>query len=283
MSKYSFPISVAILALLLLSNRQLEAQSTVIKIGGPLSTTESVSVKSPGESAFPPSTAGPRQRKWEALLSQKYPTEFEDVTDVEELVSRLRQIGLPVILTDSARDDSLDESTGFKLVDLPKESLYVRLQNSLSEKNAVLTIVRNEALAIISLDDIDNSRFLSTISYDVTALNIDGDTLVEHVLNLLDSDGWEETGRGLGTISTIDINGSRVLTINNTYPVHRQTHEFLKGLFDLQHNLARSSNGNASGISSRIIEPPIDGGKRKKRGKFGGQGIGGFGQGGGVF
>ncbi len=282
MTTHSLQFLAIFLATSLLNGTLLLAQSTVVQIGRP-TPTQSVSVKGPGQQSFPPSTATAKQRQWESILLRVNPEEFQGEMACGQVIKKLRKFGLPVVLDQSARDDSLmlDELIS---LDLPNEPLYVRLQTALIEKNSVLAII-GDSLRIISMDVGYSPEYFLAQSYDITALNVEGQSLADQIMGVITPEDWDDSG-GYSTIKSIDINGSRILTVNAPYTTHRDVRAMLKGLFELQHNLASGSNEKtrkSALTSSRVIEIPIAKAIRKKRGKFTGGGIGGFGLGGGVF
>ena len=177
----------------------------------------------------------PIVRRWERILAQPH-REFSGEMTGGQIIQGLRTIGIPVVF-DPSSEGEVDEDTEFQIPNLPGSSLYRRLTVSLEEMNVCFAIVGNE-FKIISFDDQDEERFYFTATYDVTGLNSNLDSIINVVLESVDSDSWIETGSGDGTLTPISVNGRRLLVISQAYSRHLK----IRGLFD---QLARRG---ASGV-----------------------------------
>ncbi len=244
-------------------------------------------------SSFPPATMTSSRRKWETILQQIHPQIGEKTIRMDRLIGQLRRAGLPVILDETARDDSLDEDESVSL-DLPGEPLRARLNQTLKRHNAVLAIL-GDRLLIISLDVANDPEYFSTVSYDVTSLAVEVDSLIDTIKYSITPDGWDDTNGDASILSTV-INDRKVLTLAAPYQTHVQVRSLLRELYRLTGGTRHSGYGLANatpGMGSRVITLPtaLDSYSRRQnqgRGMAGrrrgrGVGVGGFGGGGGVF
>jgi len=162
--------------------------------------------------------------RWERILDGRHPEIIEQEIEIRNLVSALRKLGLPVILTHSAQDDDAGEMETVTLpfVDLP---LRTRLLAGLKNRNAGIAMV-DGVIKIISLDDVFNEDFMMTRTYNVSQLSVDFDELFEHIMLTISPDDWYENG-GLGTFSLLNVGGKKLLTVSQSYRLHRQVHSLL--------------------------------------------------------
>lgn len=196
---------------MLLSSNPLPAQTVSIKTG------------TPGDSAAVQFT------RMEQMLRNDHPDLFRQPTPVEEVIRQLRRLGLPIVLDQSAKDDSLEYGDSLHLP-MPTEPLGVRLRHALKERNATLCIT-DGLLRIISLDEDGNDdRFLMTLVYDVTSLGGTPHGLIDTIQISVQTESWLDTGSGLGTISAIRVGRRNLLVVTQSYDAHRQLHRLLKDL-----------------------------------------------------
>jgi hypothetical protein len=176
---------------------------------------------------WPPSTMPRGMKRWEAILDSPAPSISAKEQSVEELIEQLRTLGLPFVLSTSAKDDSVCDDD---LISLPMPNLSIRdrLLFTLEEKNATITF-RGGLIKIISLDDDESENFAMTITYDVTTLGLDYDDLADHILDSVDTESWMENG-GLGMMSPVAVGNQRMITVTHTYRCHRKLRSLLAGL-----------------------------------------------------
>jgi len=213
----------------------------------------------------------------------------------EQMLQRLREIGLPVVLDQSARDDSLteDDLIRFTTVNMP---LYESLETVLAEHNATLAMLGSQ-LKIVSRDVAYSPEFFTVISYDVTHWGNGYWELEDLLKGAVAPDDWDDTN-GDGTLSFSRVGGRTLMTIGQSYGSHRAIRECMAGLSRLQGSsqLAQSANvpSNSPSQTIEILSERRGGqfGIRSRQGSqydrfdrsgFGGGGVGGYGLGGGVF
>ncbi len=234
--------------------------------------------------SFPPSTASLRQLKWESILNQVYPEIDDDELLTSQLLMQLRTLDLPVVLDQSARDDCLDENERIRL-ELPDEPLAVRLKYALKQHNAVLAILGDQ-LQIISLDVASDPEYFLTTLYNVNAIGIDPDELIDTIKTSIDPEGWDDTN-GDSSIVVNVVNGQKILTLSAPYSVHLLVRQFLGGLRRISDGSSFSNyivNNPAGRVGSQIVTLPESGnGESGRTLRKRNSGIGGLGGGGGVF
>ena len=164
---------------------------------------------------------------WELILDRTAPQPFDKTLTTSELIHELNELGLPVLLDQSAIDDALDEDQKMQLP-LPDSALRTRLMAALAVYNATLVFC-NECYAIISLDNQSDPKFLVTVTYDVTDLNVDPASFIHAIITTVQNDSWLENG-GVGSIVRISIRGRRLLLITQTYNIHREIQSLLRNV-----------------------------------------------------
>lgn len=166
-------------------------------------------------------------RHWETILNQVFAGRFQGERKMETVIDELRNLGLPVILDLSALDDSLvpDEIVELKL---PDQTLGDRVDQALRERNACL-VFRSDRILIISLDDADDSEFFMTITYDVSGMGINPESLLSVIQGSVQPDQWQDTGQGLGTIEHLMVRGKDLLVISQSYRIHKEVRALLNG------------------------------------------------------
>ncbi len=164
---------------------------------------------------------------WEIILDRTAPYQFDKTLTVGELIRELNDLGLPVLLDQSAIDDSLDEDQAIQ-IPLPDSSIRTRLIAALAAYNATITF-RDDCIAIVSLDNETDPKFLVTITYDLTDLNVDPVSFIQAVCNTVYNDSWLENG-GNGTIVRTYVRGRRLVLIAQTYTIHREIQSLLRNV-----------------------------------------------------
>ncbi|MFT5304122.1 MAG: hypothetical protein ACI87E_004110 [Mariniblastus sp.] len=226
---------------------------------------QSVAVQVPGgragsietNTAWPSNTMSAEMRRWDAILDMTYPSRFNGKLTGRELVAEMNRLGLPTILSVSAKDDSLDFDDHIELP-LPNSSLRTRLFAGLKDVNATIWYAENR-IGIISLDDSEESEYFLTATYDVTSL-VHGEPydLIDTITNTVDPDGWVDTGQGLGTIVANQVNGRHLITIGKEYANHRRVQRLLNGINRLSGSYTSSARSGAVAVpggSNAVVLP----------------------------
>ena len=164
---------------------------------------------------------------WEILLDRTAPDQFDKTLPVRELIRELNELGLPVLLDQSAIDDSLDEDQAIQ-IPLLDSSIRTRLIAALAAYNATITF-RDDCIAIVSLDDESDPKFLVTITYDLTDLNADPDSFIRAIRITVQNESWLDNG-GTGTIVRTNVRGRRLVLITQTYTIHREIQSLLRNV-----------------------------------------------------
>ncbi len=289
----------SLLPILALNDSSL-AQSSVIQMPGEMAASSDTGQPLPTAAQFPASTLSPSQRKWEAILAQPHPEIPGGTILLQDLLVQLRQIGLPVHLDQTARDDALPEDELIRL-GRGNEPLGVRLRNAWVMGNGCLAMI-DQRLLLISLDVASDPEYFLTASYDVSELPTDPETMVDNITSSIDPDGWDITN-GDGVLLTSIVNDRTLLVLSAPYYTHVKVRNLLRGWQTLsqtpinRRTLLAGTHGNGG---STVIAIPNgspyghtrrlrrykrggSGGRGRGGGGFGGGGRGGFGGGGGVF
>ena len=176
------------------------------------------------------STRNPTEQalRWEAILDQSFPGKFVESMTTKTLLAQLDELGLPFELTESAEFDSLtwDEEIELRR---PNASLRSRLLSALERMNATITL-REDRLALISMDDMDDPRYHYTVVYDYSCLPVTEQVLYSSVVNTVVPDSWTDTGQGLATLQLATVHRRQLAIINQTYQAHRAIHQLLEGM-----------------------------------------------------
>lgn len=210
-------------------------------------------------SSWPPNSLTPKMKKWDRLLDQTYLDRFNDTLTTRELIQQLTELGIPTVLHYSAIDDSLSEEEPLELP-LPHSPLRARLNATLNAYNATL-LFRPHYVLIISQDDEYDVQYLMTVTYDVTALPMDKRVLVDLILESVHNESWLDTGQGLATITPVTSGQRDLLTICQTYSIHRQVQSMLSGMHGLTFggvpvaNRAVRMQGSRTGGSQPVVVP----------------------------
>ena len=195
---------------------------------------------------WPTSSMSPQMRQWEAILDRPAMAISENRQTVSALISQLRTLGLPVVLTVSAKDDSFFDDEPISLP-LPALPLRDRLLFALQELNGCLTMC-DGLIKIISRDDRYGEGLVMTVTYDVTALGVDYDNLADHFISVVETDSWSENG-GLGLISPITVGDRHLVSISQSYATHRKVNSLLNATMRMG-GVARLGS-SSSVVSSR--------------------------------
>jgi hypothetical protein len=236
-----FVVILVVMSLAVASTNPVFCQSVVVQVpGGRLGSVKT-------NAAWPPNTMTAEMRRWEAILDRAYPSRFNGTLSGRELAEEMNRLGLPTILSGSARDDSLDYDDQIELP-LPNSSLRTRLFAGLKEKNATICFGDNR-IGIISLDDSGDYQYFLTVTYDVTTL-VHGQPydLIDSITGSVDPDTWQDTGQGLATIVANEVNGRHLITISQEYANHRGVQRFLSGINRLSSSYKSSARSRAVSV-----------------------------------
>ncbi|MFK7767085.1 MAG: hypothetical protein AB8B55_07670 [Mariniblastus sp.] len=253
-------------------NANGQSRRTLNNYAGSVSSTHSASHSL--KASFRPTKTVPNSmssewNRWESILDSTRPDKFLGEMTAEELIVELSEIGLPLLLHNSAREDALSEDDEIELK-LPGRTLRTRLLTALEEKNAIITFCRDH-ISIISKDDAEEVPFLFMVTYDVSGFGTTPDAIVDIIQNSVSPDSWQDTGQGLGTAEKISVRGQDLLTVVQTYNNQMATLGLLnqfdqmtggRGVRNLSQR-RRSRNfynaGNVSTIGGRSGSPAIFG------------------------
>lgn len=235
-----FVVILVVMALAVASTKPVFCQSVAVQVpGGGLSSAENT--------GWPPNTMTAEMRRWESILDRTLPSRFKGTLSGRELVNEMNRLGLPTILSISAKEDSLDYDDEIELP-LPNSSLRTRLFAGLKEKNATICFGDNR-IGIISLDDSEEVEYFLTVTYDVTTL-VQGNPfdLMESIMSTVDPDSWQDTGQGLATMVVNEINGRHLITIGQEYANHRDVQRFLSGINRLSRSYSPTARSRAVAV-----------------------------------
>ncbi len=164
---------------------------------------------------------------WELILDRTAPYQFDKTLTASELIHELNEAGLPFVLDQSAIDDALNEDERVQ-IPLPDCSLRTRLIAALKFHNATI-VFRDDCYAIVSLDDESDPKFLLTITYDLTRLNVNARVIVGVICSVIANDSWLENG-GVGSVARVNLRGRELLLISQTYTIHREIQSLLRSV-----------------------------------------------------
>ena len=171
------------------------------------------------------------QRNVFAILYARENGMLSGATTGEELISKMRQIGLQVVLDQSAIDDSFTTDNSFEIPKLNLKNSDV-LETVLSSHNATLALMGNR-LSIVSRDVATDSEYFTRLVYDVSHLADDADWFLIEIKSSIDPDSWDDTN-GDGVAMVRNFNGQKLMTVAQTLDVHLQIQEHMRGLARLQ-------------------------------------------------
>lgn len=231
----------------------LPAQSTSIRLGIPEPKQRIGSVRPIGQHHAPNSSSN-TWRRWESILSQPFPDQFNGQATAEQTVADLAKLGLPIILHQTAIDDSLTHDDVLDLK-LPQQPLKTRLMAALESVNATL-VFRDDHISIISKDEEEDSLMFMTITYDVSGMGINPMDLVDVVQASVYADSWQDTGQGLGTIQHINVRGKDLLIISQSYVIQSAVQNLFQSMNVLTGNrVVRNEKPHLHNRPSRIWYP----------------------------
>ena len=185
-------------------------------------------------------------RQWETILNRVWPQRFLGSRRLDNCLAELRQLGLPIVLDNSAADDAATPDQPIQLP-LPDRPLWSRLQHGLKEINATV-VFQHGLIRVVSLDVAGDTEFLMRVTYDVTNVGTKKASSIIDVINTsIGYDTWADSGTGEATIQAIVINGRKLLVISQLYEKHREIRELLAGLAIL--GGAKQSNGSPQSVS----------------------------------
>ncbi len=213
----------------------LFGQSSSVRLGVSVSAVRvpsaTHSVRVSGRSENVSNSMPPSWKRWESILNQPFPDRFKGQRKCEDVLVELRQLGLPILLDQSAVDDSLSKDEPIELK-LPRQSLGARLTQALYERQACM-VFREGRILIISLDDAGDIRFLMTVTYDVSDMGLNPSQLIDVIQGTIEPDDWTNTGQGLGTIEYLSVRGRDLLVISASYRIHRSIRKLFDGMDEL--------------------------------------------------
>lgn len=186
------------------------------------------------QAAFTNTSMSAQWRSWETILNSSDSNSFYGEMSAKDLVHKLNDAGLPVTLHESATDDGLTEDEPITL-ELPDRRLGTRLKVALEKKNACLTFMRDH-ISIISLDETEDFDQFMQITYNVSGLGVDIETLAQTIQGTVDVDSWQDTGQGVATLEYISVRGQDLFAIAQSYENHQAIQELLGGINRLTGN-----------------------------------------------
>lgn len=169
-------------------------------------------------------------QQMEAVLAVPHPEIDERAFKASELLVRLRELRVPVVIDRSAIDDSLDDDTGIRLP-LPEARLIDRLNAGLGEFNACLQLFPTHA-KIISRDVAEDPEYFVTLTYDVSGISSGPDAieLINLVTQTVDNDAWSMVGNGDQMIIPYGLGRKQLLTISAPWSGHLKVRELFSQL-----------------------------------------------------
>ncbi len=197
------------------------------------SSSRSISQTVP-HAAFTNTSMSAQWRSWESILNSIDSNSFYGEMSAKDLVHKLNEAGLPVTIHESATDDSLPEDEPITL-ELPDRPLGARLKVALEKKNACFTFMRDH-ISIISLDESEDHEHFMRITYNVSGLGVDIETLIQTIQGTVNVDSWQDTGQGVGTLEYVSVRGQDLFAIAQTYENHQAILDLLGGINRLTGN-----------------------------------------------
>ena len=164
----------------------------------------------------------------EAILRRPPTTAFLTASDIMEAIDALQAMGLDVILTSSATDDSLTGDEDWEVIGNSNETGEI-LGRYLRSRNAVFSVTKKGTIEIISLDEMNDERHFQTIIYRVDHL---GSKLLEivglasQIQDSLQPENWEANS-GSATIQARIQSGHSILIVSNHYQHQVSLRQFL--------------------------------------------------------
>ena len=273
---------LAFVAPVVLAATSVFGQSQVISV-----ESDAQSIKVPSPQSVIPNDLNAEQAKWLAILSRPPAPGFAGEMSCRELILRLREMGLPVILDQSCMEDALPED---EIVFVPgvRIPLFALLQNSIGQTHNATVSISGNQIRLVSKDVANDPEYFVQITYDVGRVQGDVYQIVEAIQSTVDPDGWDVTN-GEGTIFPWRNNSTKAISMTQTLDAHLRTQRLLSGLIKLQRSSTMIAGSVNAGKGSRIIKRPSPFAGRSRassgRGQSGGLGggVGGYGLGGGVF
>lgn len=216
------------------------------------------------------STLSQQQRKWMQILSRPAPGKFRRVQDCSDLINALRDIGLPVFLTQSARDDLLSDD---EIIEIDYDQLPVGdlMDEILSSFNATLLMKANRVL-IVSKDNELDEEYMQPVTYDVT--NWVSDATQANELNFtiratVEPSSWDNDV-GLGSLIHYQRGNRHFLAINQSSRIHAEIHRFLESINQLRGRpVLAGPNIVTKNLGSRVVASrsnPVNSDRRRDYG-----------------
>ena len=221
------------------------AQSTTVRA----STAQSYSLQ---RSAIPNSISR-AQLVTESLLAQ--PVSSFAIHDDETLPLRdvVEAIGVTVFI-----DINLDGVLSVK-DDLNMRSgvsMAKAFSFALKECDAEYLIDDDGSILLICVDDANEPRYMSVVTYDVTRLTGSASKArqLAHVLcNSIHSDSWEANGGGNGTLSAYSNNGKILFTISQSQTTHRSIRRHFNSIVGLGARRSAAMVANPAPATTRTM------------------------------
>jgi hypothetical protein len=181
-----------------------------------------------------PNSFSENHRKWESVLdspSVDFPEERE--IEASMLIKYLNDLGLPVVLDQSAIDDSLSKDTPINLP-LRGSRLGDRLRVVFREHNATWTFDGN-VIRIISMDHANEAENFMLVNYEISSLPTpyqsvdDTQPLIQTITTAIEPDNWNFT-QGEQSITPFFINRKVILVVNANYDTHQKIRQFFRSI-----------------------------------------------------
>lgn len=177
-----------------------------------------------------PDSLSEAQRKWMQILNAPAPAITDQEIEAQELITKLRELGLPVVVDQTALDDQLSEEEALQ-VPFAEQPLYGRLMEALKSKNATLCLKQNH-IRIISLDNSEDPEFQTVIVYEVSSIPLEKEMLWNGLMTALDEESFQWQGGGQ-SITLLQSGQQNLLVLRGELEIHIELRQFLGSLMSL--------------------------------------------------
>ena len=166
-----------------------------------------------------------QEARWDSILHRAHPIIDDEEQTIEELLTTLTEVGLPVRLHQSAEDDAclLDDLVTLEHRSL---SLYSRLQSSLEELNATISISRG-AIWIVSQSNAWDPELRCSRIYDLSCCTQRPKQFAENVREILYEDVWDGYE---AFVKTLPPPKENLMVVNAPYFIQVEVSELLKDI-----------------------------------------------------
>ena len=166
-----------------------------------------------------------QEARWDSILHRAQPMIDDEEQTVEDLLKALSEIGLPVRLHQSAEDDAclLEDLVTLEHRSL---SLYSRLQSSLEEFNATISISRG-AIWIVSQSNAWDPKLRCSRIYDLSCCTQRPKQFAENVAEILYEDVWDGYE---AFVKTLPPPKENLMVVNAPYFIQVEVSELLKNI-----------------------------------------------------